>query len=374
VSYDWQHDPEGESRSGDRLSEIVRTRSQMQPNRQASVYDWKPYTPSLVQELKDNDLWDGSGVDMRAWQTRSDAGDHYYIRPAGSLFNTLPDDHPHKHTGDRGHWEVDHLPPEYGHDPEGYIGDIYGPTALNKNAEPVDGVSPHGFDSMQHAMDWVQSRHPEESFNPDDRQDPFDPRLIGAGRRVVARLDPADIYRLAGDGMSWDDTMRYIDETLTEGEKTNLDDYFNDDYLDGPHPGTLPRPGQHADPDDPICPTCNGPEGKSDPYCPRCGLGEDGDLWQTTIHRAALDMVDLIRLAGDGMSWEDTLAHIDQVLGEGPQNDDPYAASHVECRYCDGPATHGARDLSGYEFPVCERCIDSEDLHDRADIRPIDTM
>jgi hypothetical protein len=97
--------------------------------------------------------------------------------------------------------------------------------------------------------------------------------------------------------MSWDDTMRYIDETLAEGEKTNLDDYFNDDYLDGPHPGTLPRPGQHTDPDDPICPTCNGPEGKSDPYCPRCGLGEDGDLWQTTIHRAALDTADPSQMA-----------------------------------------------------------------------------
>jgi hypothetical protein len=112
-----------------------------------------------------------------------------------------------------------------------------------------------------------------------------------------ASLDMADIYRLAGDGMSWDDTMRYIDETLAEGEKTNLDDYFNDDYLDGPHPGTLPRPGQHTDPDDPICPTCNGPEGKSDPYCPRCGLGEDGDLWQTTIHRAALDTADPSQMA-----------------------------------------------------------------------------
>jgi len=504
----------------DRLSEIARTRSQMQPNRQASVYDWKPYTPHLMQLMQDNDLWDGTDIDQRSYQTRSDAGDHYYVRPAGSMFNDLPEDHPHKHTGDRGHWEVDHLPPEYGHDPEGYFGDIYGPTALNEHAKPVDGVSPHGFDSMQHAMDWVQSRHPEESFNPDDRQDPFDPRLIGAGRiarrehidfppdtfhhdwkpidgdpefvdwhppvgsgethasyrvypdrskgwtsrwsvqhfgtyqgmktvsfppsrfrdydsasmpsyskdrdpsdmlgsfdslddakaaahqhyqqnytgggslgdvdfdratghhfnpddedygyifgmlqRLGMTLDPADIYRLAGDGMSWDDTMRYIDETLAEGEKTNLDDYFNDDYLDGPHPGTLPRPGQHADPDDPICPTCNGPEGKSDPYCPRCGLGEDGDLWQTTIHRAALDMVDLIRLAGDGMSWEDTMAHIDQVLGEGEQADDePSGLWHnghdQVCSNCREPAGEHHWDRS---CPVYGRHSSGEKNYD----------
>jgi hypothetical protein len=202
----------------------------MGASRTASVYDWKQYTPGLVKELQDGGLWDGTGVDQRSWETRSDAGDHYYIRPAGSVVNTLDHDHPMKHDGDPTHWEVDHLPPEYGHDPEGYFGDIYGPTALNKYAEPVEGVHPHGFSSPEHAMDWVKSRHPEESFDPDDKQDPFDPRLMGA-----SRLDPADIYRLAGDGLSYEDTMKLIDEQLAAGEADRHHDWDSDYSV--PEPG-----------------------------------------------------------------------------------------------------------------------------------------
>jgi hypothetical protein len=290
-------------------------------SRTASVYDWKPYTPALVRELQDNNLWGGDGVDQRSWETRSDAGDHYCVRPAGSVVNTLDHDHPQKHTGDPSHWEVEHLPPEYGHDPEGYFGDIHGPTALNRWAHPVEGTHPHGFSSAEEAMDWVHARHPEEGFDPDDTQDPFDPRLIGA-----SRLDPADIYRLAGDGMSWEDTMAHIDSVLAEGETVRPHEVMNEDYLDGPHPGTLPRPGGHDrdeidyndengfdaagfDPDDNVFSDEDddwdslGPEGRHDRAYSR--------------HTSSLDTADIIRLAGDGMSWEDTISHIDQVLTEG---------------------------------------------------------
>lgn len=52
----------------------------------------------------------------------------------------------------------------------------------------------------------------------------------------------------------------------------------------------------------------------------------------------SLDMVDLIRLAGDGMSWEDTMAHIDRVLAEGePEDRSDYSTDY----YHDGHGEHG---------------------------------
>lgn len=35
-------------------------------------------------------------------------------------------------------------------------------------------------------------------------------------------LDPADIYRLAGDGMSWEDTMAHIDHVLAKTDHPTL--------------------------------------------------------------------------------------------------------------------------------------------------------
>ena len=94
------------------------------------------------------------------------------------------------------------------------------------------------------------------------------------------------------------------------------------------------------------------PDAKQDPFDPRLiGAAKKS-------HRELLAEID--KLAGDGMSYEDAMAHIDQALAEGPQNDDPYASSHVECRYCDGPASHGVEDMSGRKFPVCEGCLESE--------------
>lgn len=42
------------------------------------------------------------------------------------------------------------------------------------------------------------------------------------------QLDLADIYRLAGDGMSWEDTMAHIDQVLAEGEPVRYAEMFSE--------------------------------------------------------------------------------------------------------------------------------------------------
>lgn len=56
---------------------------------------------------------------------------------------------------------------------------------------------------------------------------------------------------------------------------------------------------------------------------PRDDLGDD-DYSHIfgMLRQAGWNMADVIRLAGDGMSWEDTMAHIDKVLAEGERPND----------------------------------------------------
>ena len=67
-------------------------------------------------------------------------------------------------------------------------------------------------------------------FKPDDLDDDFG-HILGRARTAA--------------GMSWEETLRHIDEQLAAGEKEPLSEYFNDEYLEDVHPGTLPRPGAH---------------------------------------------------------------------------------------------------------------------------------
>lgn len=368
-------------------------------SRTAAVYDWNPYTPSLVRRMQDEGVWDGSEVDQQSWETRSDAGDHYYVRPAGSVVNTLNHDHPMKHTGDPERWEVDHLPPEYGHDPEGYFGDIHGPTALNRWAHPVEGVHPHGFSSAQEAMDWVHARHPEEGFDPDGQQDPFDPRLIGASLRLAANEDL--LSQLHDEFHGW--YAEHGNEKLNWagrgplGNWHQIENFLKDRYPEAhkgittgkEEAGSLLDTGQLG-PDGDYCPKCHG-RGfhllRTNEACPSCnGSGkpdqpmayatgpdavdrhgydpkeiaagmlllhnrthsERSDLEQGDNDRLSeiarmrsqmqregrLDYADIIRLAGDGMSWEDTMAHIDSVLAEG-ETVRPHEVMNED--YLDGP-------------------------------------
>lgn len=100
-----------------------------------------------------------------------------------------------------------------------------------------------------------------------------------------AGLDMADIIRLAGDGMSWEDTMAHIDDVLAEGEDhdlhnfpgsgqlpTNVHDVMSEEYLNGPHPGTLPRPGLQYYYHDGVCDHCaEDSTTDEDGYCNNCG-------------------------------------------------------------------------------------------------------
>lgn len=70
-------------------------------------------------------------------------------------------------------------------------------------------------------------------MNRDARRRPL-PRGRRPFDRAAARRLNLPMRLLAGDGMSWEDTMRYIDETLAEGEPGDRSDYSTDYYVDGP--------------------------------------------------------------------------------------------------------------------------------------------
>ena len=91
--------------------------------------------------------------------------------------------------------------------------DDVGDPANQKSRGGIGYSDPQGNHHLQ--SDPISQPHGYngEGFDPDEHQDPFDPRLLGA-----SRLDPADIYRLAGDGLSYEDTMKYINEQLAAGD------------------------------------------------------------------------------------------------------------------------------------------------------------
>ena len=184
-----------------------------------------------------------------------------------------------------------------------------------------------------------------------------------ANHHILASLDMADIYRLAGDGMSYEDTMKYIDEALAGGEPEDHSDYSTDYYVDAPSneleddpesrrlADEAYRQQQEGDLRDRLWDQWMGQlsgkhhrwleevDGKAmdhdfaayhdhhlrgTPYTMTPVPQDELHRQQQTLnppHTAAMDMADIIRLAGDGMSYEDTMAHIDDVLGEGEGHD-----------------------------------------------------
>lgn len=245
----------------------------------------------------------------------------------------------------------------------------------------------------------------------------------GGRGRILGSLDMVDIIRLAGDGMSWEDTMAHIDRVLAEGEPEDRSDYSTDYYHDGhgehdvdgdpydpydhrvdwdevpPHPdqdwqqtpdydtgyvteqhhkvkdgrhvlvekdevrggwtwshfngdpfgaasspnawGNLPtREQAFRAAEDALAHTSGEAHTWSDmrhhghdPMDQGDPLTYEGDPEFANIHHpnyrqymeqrgltprtSRLDMADLVRLAGDGMSWEDTMRHIDEQLAAG---------------------------------------------------------
>lgn len=242
--------------------------------------------------------------------------------------------------------------------------------------------------------------------DPDEQQDPFDPRLLGAS----LRLDMADLIRLAGDGMSWEDTMRHIDEALAGGEPEDHSDYSTDYYhepddddvsdddeherMDHYHDkwfDQLPDSHKrwvretndeamlfdfqryydhHANEGAPYTLTplpehekmrqqrgymkrMRQLEPHLDQYLNPEGGGRTASL---------LDYADVIRLAGDGMSWEDTMAHIDSVLAEGdnPTHQDDELAKGVPSWYMAHDDDDGPYDDPSRECDACG-AVDNKD-------------
>lgn len=223
-----------------------------------------------------------------------------------------------------------------------------------------DAVARHGYDPKEVAAGMLllhNRTHPHRS----DLEQGDNDRLseIARMRSQMMRggsLDMADIIRLAGDGMSWEDTMRHIDEALAAGEPEDHSDYSTDysvnhyDGVDTEEDRLAEQARRNQEEDDLTDRLWNEWMGQlsgkhhrwleevnpkamdhdfaayhdhhvnGTPYTMTPVPQDELHRQQQTLrspHTAALDMADLIRLAGDGMSWEDTMAHIDAVLAEG---------------------------------------------------------
>lgn len=165
-----------------------------------------------------------------------------------------------------------------------------------------------------------------ENWNPDDKQDPFDPRLIGASR--VDDPQPVDCPECGGEG--------YVNPAHGEGRCFDCEHRWHHDIDD------------HQDPFDPrLIGAALRRVGYEKLINPHHDHGDEdyGHIFGM-LRQAGWDMADIVRLAGDGMSWEDTMAHIDQVLAEGEHE-------HGEPEHDHSMAYHDP-DCAGW--PTCSGC------------------
>lgn len=181
---DWQHDPSGESGSPNGRAETYR--ADITDDHHMTVFRKNP--PPVYDDDDTDELGQAYAEAERLYPhpVNMDTPWSYHLHGVGHndnpylKFHTPYDDNPH-HTGfpDR-------------------------ETAQRAAEAAYQTFAPGG--------------HGPSAPDPDEEQDPFDPRLIGAS------LDTADIIRLAGDGMSWEDTMAHIDQVLAEGEPQEYND------------------------------------------------------------------------------------------------------------------------------------------------------
>lgn len=159
---------------------------------------------------------------------------------------------------------------------------------------------------------------------------------------IFGRLDMADLIRLAGDGMSWEDTMRHIDEALAAGEPEDHSDYSTDysvnhyDEVDTEEDRLAEQARRNQEEDDltdrlwdewmgqlsgkhhrwleEVNPKAmdhdfaayHDHHVNGTPYTMTPVPQDELHRQQQTLrspHTAALDYADIVRLAGDGMSW-----------------------------------------------------------------------
>lgn len=209
--------------------------------------------------------------------------------------------------------------------------------------------------------------------------------------------------------MSYEDAMKYIDQTLAAGEPEDKSDYSTDyydegfddeDFLhpypgsgDGPHPGTLPRPGLNHREDDPeyIGPEFGGAQ------CDRCGAEHDEPfqvndvvmgndykgkfcddcitkqipIWYPDSNRTTASLKQILAQ----MSYEDTMKYIDEQLAAGEHDNEQHIPhSGLTPR----PPTQRERILQRQQAPYDpeeeRRLQEEEDAFNAAGFHPDDNV
>jgi hypothetical protein len=153
----------------------------------------------------------------------------------------------HNRIGEPNYYESDHpAEPEDDDDLDDRY-PAYRPSTARRAGYPSDGPRDHGGagpDGGPSVPDWYYQD--DDDFDGDPKDPPGTPMEDpwGHGGRRASR-HPFDRAHLAGDGMSWEDTMAHIDQVLAEGEPRDRSDYSTDYYHDG-----YREHGVHGDDDD----------------------------------------------------------------------------------------------------------------------------
>jgi hypothetical protein len=100
-----------------------------------------------------------------------------------------------------------------------------------------DAIARHGYDPKEIAAGMLLLHNRTHNLRSDMEQADNDrlseiarmrsqmqPREAARRRELIASLDYADIIRLAGDGMSWEDTISHINQVLADGEPEEYND------------------------------------------------------------------------------------------------------------------------------------------------------
>lgn len=364
---DWQHDPSGESGSPNGRAETYR--ADITDDHHMTVFRKNP--PPVYDDDDTDELTQAYAEAERLYPhpVNMDTPWSYHLHGVGHndnpylKFHTPYDDNPH-HTGfpDR-------------------------ETAQRAAEAAYQTFAPGG--------------HGPSAPDPDEEQDPFDPRLIGAQRRTAGMFDWKQQY--AKPDLSWTaktetgHAVRLLSPEAHWGAGREVEDrdangvsdmgwswqihHLGDLTDEQPHPtvmnatslgGKIHAPDHDTDPrvySGEYLPTRehaerqleqayvelarkSGGQSTSHDYdidsimrgqdhlgpTPSSGSGDDEDYGHIfgMLQRLGmtLDTADIIRLAGDGMSWEDTMAHIDQVLAEGEPQE--YNDGIEPVHSCDG--------------------------------------
>lgn len=252
--------------------------------------------------------------------------------------------------------------------------------------------------------------------DPDEDPDPFDPRLIGAGRRTAdwkpepSRENVEYHCKTCGEPLAEDYYNGGWFHYDQNGERSveDVGHYPDVDYtVHNSKPENQVRhemqhdlhPEQHPVPDWKDCPTCSShglsepsysdPDENVDPFDPRIiGAALKAVGYANAIMRLSQMSYDAeveaipetdhptlgkhgARLAGDGMSWEDTMSHIDRILnaGEGHHNHNFPGTKNLDSGFCDDCGDEGCFGHEGDYTEYCNYC-NGTGVHAPPDYKP----